>query len=85
MSRKGLCFYDYIDTCIRFNDISLPEKEDFCSSLNMEEITGPDYMQAKKKKKKSKNFEIKNLGEYYDWYFKSNVLILADVFEKMYL
>ena len=49
LSRKGLCFYDYIDACIRFNDISLPEKEDFCSSLNMEEITGPDYMQAKKK------------------------------------
>ena len=47
--RKGVCFYDYMDACIRFNDISLPGKEDFCSSLNIEEITGPDYMQAKKK------------------------------------
>ena len=46
--RKGVCFYDYMDACISFNDISLPGKEDFCSSLNIEEITGPDYMQAKK-------------------------------------
>ena len=33
------------------------------------------------KKKTYRDFEIKNLGEYYDLYLRSNVLLLADVFE----
>ena len=42
----------------------------------MEDIT--DYMHAKRV---CKDFEIKNLGEYHDFYFKNDTLLLPDVFE----
>ena len=32
----------------KFNGTSLPEKEDFYSHLNMEDITDPDYRHAKR-------------------------------------
>ena len=44
----------------------------------MEDITVADYMNAKRI---CKEFEIKNLGEYNDWFFKSDALLLAEVFE----
>ena len=44
----------------------------------MEDITYSDYNHAKKV---CKNFEIKYLGEYHDLYFKSDTLLLVDVFE----
>ena len=31
-----------------FNETTLPEKEEFYSNLNMEDITDTDYMHAKK-------------------------------------
>ena len=47
-----------------FNETSLPEKENFCSLLNIEDNTHADYAQAKRI---CKDFEIKNLREYYSW------------------
>ena len=61
-----------------FNEITLPEKEEFYSNLNKEGITDSDYMHPKRV---CKDFEIRNLGEYYNLYLKSDVLLLADVFE----
>ena len=60
------------------NETSLPEKEDFYSHLNMEDITDADYAHAKTVCKDS---EIKHLGEYHDLYVQSDTLLLADVFE----
>ena len=37
------------------------------SEINMEDITDADYMHAKRV---CKDFEIKNVGEYYDLYLK---------------
>ena len=67
-----------MDDWEKFNETSLPEKEDFYSHLNMEDITDADYAHAKIV---CKDFEIKNLGEYHDLYVQSNTLLLADVFE----
>ena len=54
-----------MDDWAKFNERSLPEKEDFYSHLNIEDITDADYEHAKRV---CKNFEIKNLGEYHDLY-----------------
>ena len=61
----------------KFNETSLTEKEDIYSHLNMEDITGANYMHVKRV---CKNFEIKNLGEYHDLYVQRDTLLLADVF-----
>ena len=59
----------------------MPEKEDFYSSLNMEDIKGLDYNNFKKI---CKNFETKNLEEYHDLCLKSDTLLLADTFENFW-
>ena len=58
----------------------LPENEEFYSNLNMEDIADADYINAKKV---CKDFETRNLDEYHDLYFKSDTLLLADVFENL--
>ena len=57
----------------KFNEPSLPEKEDFYSPLNMEDITDSDYAHAKR--------VCKYLGEYHDSCVQSNRLLLANAFE----
>ena len=76
--RKGVYPYECMDEWKKFKNVSLPVKEEFYSNLNMEDITDADYMHAKRV---CKDLEIKNLGEYHDLYFKSDTLLLADVFK----
>ena len=56
--RKAVYLYEYMDNWEKFNEITLPEKEEFCSNLNMEDITGAYYMHVKRV---CKDFAIKNL------------------------
>ena len=63
----------------KFDETSLSEKEDFYCHLNIEDITDVDYALTKRV---CKDFEIKNLGEYYDFYVQIDTLLFADVFEK---
>ena len=74
--KKGGYPYEYMDDWEKFNETSLPEKEEFYSNLNMEDITDADYMHAK-----LINFEIKNLGEYHDLHLKVDTLLLAAAFK----
>ena len=52
------------------------EKKNFIAI--MEDIADADYMHGKRV---CKDFEIKNLGECHDLYFKSNTLPFVDAFE----
>ena len=76
--RKGVYSDDYMSSWERFNEAALPEKAKVYNNLNMEDTTDVDYAHVKRI---YKDFEIKNLGEYHDLYLRSNVLLLADVFE----
>ena len=63
--RKGVYPYEYIDNWNRFNEISLPNKKDFYSRLNMENILDIDYTHATRV---LKEFKMNNLGDYHDLY-----------------
>ena len=75
--RKGVYPYEYMDSFERFFEASLPDKDAFYGNLNMESITDIDYRHAKNVFNK---FNNNNLGDYPDLYFRSNTLLLADVF-----
>ena len=67
--QKGVYSYEHMVDWEKFNETSLPEKEDSYSNLDMEDITDADYMHVKRV---CKDFEIKNLGEYHDLYFQND-------------
>ena len=46
--------------------------------LNRKDITDADNLHVKRV---CKNFDIKNLGEYHDFHFKSDTLILANFYK----
>ena len=60
--RKGVCPYEYKDNWEILDETSLPDKESFYSSLNMENIDDIDYRRGNNVFKKNK---LKNLEEYH--------------------
>ena len=76
--RKGVFCYDFLDSLNKFHCPQLPEKACFFNKLTNEPISEADYAHAHKV---WKAFGCTNLGEYHDIYLKSDVLLLADVFE----
>ena len=78
MTRKGIYPYDYMDSFKKFNKTELPTKEEFYSILNNEHISDEDYCHAKKV---WNTFQLQTMGEYHNLYLKSDILLLADVFE----
>ena len=59
-------------------ETKLPLIEDFYNELNKEHNTEEDYKHAHNV---WDTFNIYNLGQYHDFYVKSDTLLLADVFE----
>lgn len=78
MMRKGVYCYEYIDEASKFDETALPSINHFFSRLSESGITEEDYNHAQRV---WNMLRIKNLGEYHDLYLKTDVVLLADVFE----
>ena len=78
LTRKGVYPYDYVSSLDKLSETCLPPKEEFYSKLNDEDITDEDYQHAINV---WDTFGCKTLRDYHNLYLKSDVLLLADVFE----
>ena len=78
ISQKGVYPSDYMDCFEKFDQRELPTKKQFYSILNDQHVTNGEYDHARKV---WKTFDIKTMGGYHDLYLKSDVLLLADVFQ----
>ena len=68
--------YDYLNPN-NLNEEILPSKKHFYNKLTMEDISDDKY---KKVQDFYKNMEFKNLNEYLTCYLKSDITLLADIF-----
>ena len=78
LTRKGVYPYDYMDSFKRFKERHLPSRDQFYSKLNDEHISEEDYSHAEKV---WEHFHMWNLGKYHDLYLRTDVVLIADVFE----
>ena len=67
-----------MDNWEKSDETTIPPKEAFYSTLNLEDINDEDYAHVQKV---WDVFKIKNRGHYHDLYVQSDTLFLADVFE----
>ena len=74
--QKGVYPYDDIDSFNRFSATQLPPKNGFFNRLNDTHISNSQYEHAQRV------FQCDVLMDYHDIYFKSDLLLLADSFEK---
>ena len=78
LTRKGVYPYEYMDSWERLDEPTLPAIKDFHNTLKQAECSPQEYSHAERV---WKEFNCKNMKEYQDLYLKTDVLILADVFE----
>ena len=76
--RKGVYPYEYMDSWEWFADTRLPPKASFYSKLTGEHISDKDYAHAQNV---WDVFGCQSMGDYCDLYCRTDVLLLADVFE----
>ena len=79
VKKKGVYPYDYMDSFKRLSETSLPTPDHFYSKLNDTSISTSDYQHAQKV---WEVFGMKTMRDYHDLYQKTDVLLLADVFEE---
>ena len=79
LTKKGVYPYDYVNDLSKMLETQLPSKEKFYSKLNDEILSDDDYQHAINV---WSTFNCKTIRDYHDLYLKTDVLLLADVFEK---
>lgn len=77
--RKNVYMYDYMTDERKFDERQLPAKREFYSTLKKAGISDSDYDHACRV---FRELHLNDLGEYHDVYLKTDVLLLADVFER---
>ena len=79
LTRKGVYPYSYMTDFSKFDiETSKLKKEDFKNDLNDTDISDEDYSFYNKV---CTDFNLKTMKDYHDLYLKTDVLLLADVFE----
>ena len=78
LKRKGVYPYDYMDCFEKLSETTLPPIQSFYSEINKLSISEDNYTHAQKV---WKTFEMKTFQDYHDLYLKTDLLLLADVFE----
>ena len=76
--KKGFFPYDWFDSLDKLNNTCLPPIECFYNGLEGKELALKDYLHAKLVWKR---FNCKTFKDYHDIYLKTDVFLLADVFE----
>ena len=76
--KKGIYPHEYMTDWDKFKEMKLPPREAFCCKLNMSGVGNEDYEHTNRV---WKEFGLKDLREYHDLYLKTDVILLADVFE----
>ena len=79
VKRKGVYPYDYMNCFERLSETCLPPIECWYSRLNDSNISESDFKHANKV---WDTFQMKTMEDYHDLYLKTDVLLLADVFER---
>ena len=67
-----------MDSWDKFKETSLPPAKHFYSNLNMSGVSDEDYEHASRV---WREFGIENMGDYHDLYLRTDVVLLANVFE----
>ena len=78
LTKKGIYPYEYMTDWDKLKETKLPPREAFYSKLNMLGVSEEDYEHANRV---WKEFRLKDLGEYHNLYLKTDVILLANVFE----
>ena len=76
--RKGVYPYDFVSSSAIFNETSLPPKYELYNKLSDTDVSDTDYEHAQTV---WNMFQMTDFGQYHDLYLKTDVILLADVFE----